>query len=101
MVIVLIIFGIGFLLTIIEQTCCSIACKHARNANLKISMFDEFASSQQLKTWSTISEFANNEGDEKLKKLVEAHKCLFITRMICFILFILTGMYAVMSSSSV
>ena len=100
MIVVFIIFGTGFILTIIDQICLSKACKHAQNANLEISMLDEFLNVSELKTWSTISDFANHEGDEQLKKLVKVHESLLISRMICIILFILAGVYAVMSSSS-
>ena len=94
MVITLIVFTIFFILTLIDQICLSIACRHARNAGLKISKSDEFLNVLELKTWSKISDFANREPSGKLKRLITVHEYLFNARIVTFLLFIVAGLYS-------
>lgn len=88
MIITFSLFAICFLLTVIEQACLSIACNVARNANLELNKFDEYLNVSEFKTWSKISDFANNEGNDKLKKLVIYHEYILLLRIISFGLFI-------------
>ncbi|MFI4849570.1 MAG: hypothetical protein ACIAZJ_10765 [Gimesia chilikensis] len=95
MLLTLTAFALCFLFTVIDQVCLSIACRHARNANLIISKSDELLNVRELNTWSMISDFAPRESNDKLRGLVTVHDTLFKARVISFILFLLALLYEV------
>ncbi|QDU03793.1 hypothetical protein V6x_35160 [Gimesia chilikensis] len=95
MLLTLTAFVLCFLFTVIDQVCLSIACWHARNADLIISKSDEQLNVRELKTWSMISDFARCDSNEKLRGLVTVHDALFKARIVTFLLFILAGLYSV------
>ena len=95
MLLTLTAFALCFLFTVIDQVCLSIACRHARNADLIISKSDELLNVRESKTWSMISDFALSESNEKLRDLVTVHACLLKARIVTFLLFILAGLYSV------
>lgn len=95
MILTLTVFALCFLITVMDQVCLSIACRHVRKANVEISTLDEFLNVSESKTWSTISDFAHREANDQLKGLVTVHDCLFKARIVTFLLFILAGLYSV------
>lgn len=95
MLLTLTAFALCFLFTVIDQVCLSIACRHARNADLIISKSDELLNVRELKTWSMIADFARCDSNEKLRGLVTVHDFLFKARIVTFLLFILAGLYSV------
>jgi len=95
MLLTLTAFVLCFLFTVIDQVCLSIACWHARNADLIISKSDELLNVRVLKTWSMISDFARCDSNEKLRGLVTVHDALFKARIISFLLFLLALLYEV------
>jgi hypothetical protein len=95
MLLTLTAFALCFLFTVIDQVCLSIACRHARNADLIISKPDELLNVRELKTWSMISDFDLSESNEKLRGLVTVHDFLFKARIVTFLLFILAGLNSV------
>ena len=94
MLLTLTVFALCFLFTVIDQVCLSIACRHARNADLIISKPNELLNVRELKTWSMISDFARCDSNEKLRDLVTVHDFLFKARIVTFLLFILAGLYS-------